>query len=158
MIGDLPAHALAVGLDIGPEGLICYRAPGAGGEIYEDVAREERLDYARQAVALRGSLHALQEARRGLAPREVEHLCVRLDVGPADTEPDEGTCRAVAFVDREDLPLDEDHVVRERRASLRQLRGETTTIDDLLDHRPSDCLRDLLPDETLLLCRRGRLE
>src|SRR5215472_13263556 len=85
MIGDLPAHALAVGLDIGPEGLVCYRAPGAGGEIYEDVAREERLDYARQAVALRGSLHALQEARRGLAPREVEHLCVRLDVGPADT-------------------------------------------------------------------------
>src|SRR5215472_16798394 len=77
MIGDLPAHALAIGLDIGPEGLVCYRAPGAGGEIYEDVAREERLNYARQAVALRGSLHAFQEARRGLDLREVEHLSCR---------------------------------------------------------------------------------
>src|SRR5215468_3070833 len=126
MIGDLPAHALAVGLDIGPEGLVCYRAPGAGGEIYEDVAREERLDYARQAVALRGSLHALQEARRGLAPREVAHLRVRLDVGPADTEPDEGTCRAVAFVGREGFHVARVHVGLQRRGYRRKVREQTT--------------------------------
>ena len=56
MIGDLPAHALAVGLDIGPEGLVCYRAPGAGGELIRKASYGTQGKYGWK-VSTGGSAH-----------------------------------------------------------------------------------------------------
>jgi hypothetical protein len=79
-------------------------------------ADAERLGHARLPPALRDRLHVLEEPRRRRAAREIENLRIRLDLGPAGAEADQVALGPVAFVDREDLPLDEDDIGLERRA------------------------------------------